>query len=235
MIQLGFLDFNIRLNRIDNAGDPLTKINESIDWEIFRPTLEQARKKEKKSNAGAKGFDVVLLFKVLILQSLYNLADEALEFQILDRYSFSRFLGIHAASKVPDATTIWRFREDLTKADVIGTLFSEFDKFLNDQGFRAQKGQIIDASIVKVPVQRNSREENKQRQKDIQARWTKKNGKSFFGYKNHISIDAKHKLILRFEVTSADVHDSKVFDQLWILAIPAVMCGRTPHTVRRNV
>lgn len=229
MQQLGFLDFNIRLNRIDKAGDPLTKISENIDWEIFRPTLEQARKKEKKSNAGAKGFDVVLLFKVLILQSLYNLADEAMEYQILDRYSFSRFLGLHAASKIPDATTIWRFREDLTKAGVIKILFSEFDKFLYDQGFRAQKGQIIDASIVKVPVQRNSREENKQikageqpegwsenkqRQKDTDARWTKKNGKSFFGYKNHISIDVKHKLIRCFEVTSADAHDSNVFDEL---------------------
>lgn len=229
MFQLGFLDFDSRLQRIDKAGDPLTKINETIDWEIFRPTLEQARKKKKKSNAGAKGFDVILLFKILILQSLYNLSDEAMEFQILDRYSFSRFLGLHAASKVPDATTIWRFREALAKADVIGPLFTQFDMFLHDQGFRAQKGQIIDASIVKVPVQRNSREENKQikageqpegwsenkqRQKDTDARWTKKNGKSFFGYKNHISVDVKHKLIRRFKVTGAEVHDSKVFDEL---------------------
>ena len=110
----------------------------------------------------AKGFDVVLLFKALVLQSLYNLSDEALEFQVLDRYSFSRFLEFHAASKVPDATTLWRFREDLTKADVVGTLFSQFDHFLNEQGFRAQKGQIIEASIVRVPIQRNSREENAQ-------------------------------------------------------------------------
>jgi len=229
MFQLGFLDFDSRLHRIDKAGDPLSKINETIDWEIFRPTLEQARKKKKKSNAGAKGFDVILLFKILILQSLYNLSDEAMEFQILDRYSFSRFLGLHAASKVPDATTIWRFREALAKADVIDPLFTQFDMFLHDQGFRAQKGQIIDASIVKVPVQRNSREENKQikageqpegwsenkqRQKDTDARWTKKNGKSFFGYKNHISVDVKHKLIRRFKVTGAEVHDSNVFDEL---------------------
>jgi len=229
MFQLGFLDFDNRLHRIDKAGDPLTKINETIDWEIFRPTLEQARKKKKKSNAGAKGFDVILLFKILILQSLYNLSDEAMEFQILDRYSFSRFLGLQATSKVPDATTIWRFREALAKADVIAPLFTQFDMFLHDQGFRAQKGQIIDASIVKVPVQRNSRDENKQikageqpegwsenkqRQKDTDARWTKKNGKSFFGYKNHISVDVKHKLIRRFKVTEAEVHDSNVFDEL---------------------
>lgn len=207
----------------------MVKLNDTIDWELFRPTLEKAREKEKKSSAGAQGYDVILLFKILVLQSLYNLADEAMEYQILDRYSFSRFLGLHAASKVPDATTIWRFREDLANAGVVNSLFAQFDKFLHEQGFRAQKGQIVDASIVRVPVQRNSREENEQikageqpgdwqenkkRQKDTDARWTKKNGKSFFGYKNHISVDAKHKLIRRFKVTSAEVHDSNVFDEL---------------------
>ena len=119
MSQLGFLDFDIRLNRIDKAGDPLKKINEAVAWEIFRPLVEEARRKEKKSQAGAKGYDVIMLFKILILQSLYNLSDEALEYQILDRYSFSRFLGLHTASKVPDATTIWRFREDLVRAGVV--------------------------------------------------------------------------------------------------------------------
>jgi IS5 family transposase len=229
MKQLGFLDFDTRLQRIDKAGDPLSKLNTTVDWEIFRPLLEQARRKKKKSNAGAKGFDVVLLFKILILQSLYNLSDEGLEFQILDRYSFSRFLGLHAADKIPDATTIWRFREDLIRAGVVDTLFARFDAFLHDQGYRAQKGQIIDASIVKVPIQRNSRKENQQikeggqpegwsehkkRQKDTDARWTRKNSKNFFGYKNHISVDVKHKLIRRYDVTSANVHDSNIFDEL---------------------
>ncbi len=229
MNQLGFLDFDTRLSRIDKAGDPLVKLNETIDWEIFRPTLEQARTKPKKSNAGAKGFDVILLFKILILQSLYNLSDDALEYQILDRYSFSRFLGLHAASKIPDATTIWRFREDLTKAGKVAELFTSFDDFLSENGFRARKGQIVDASIVKVPIQRNSRDENKQikngeqpegwsknkkRQKDTNARWTKKNNKSFFGYKNHISIDVEHKFIREYSVTSANVHDSNVFEEL---------------------
>jgi len=227
MQQFGFLDFDSRLKRIDKAGDPLTKLNDTIDWELFRPMLEQARKKERKSSAGPKGYDVLLLFKILILQSLYNLSDEALEFQILDRYSFSRFLGLHAASKIPDATTIWRFREDLINAQVVEKLFAKFDQFLSDHGFRAQQGQIVDASIVRVPIQRNRREENQQikqgkqpegwdenkkRQKDTDARWTKKNGKSYYGYKNHISVDVKHKLIRRVRVTGAQVHDSQVFD-----------------------
>lgn len=80
MNQLVFLDFDIRLSRIDKASDPLVKLNDTIDWEVFRPTLEVARKKPRKSNAGAKGFDVIFLFKILILQSLYNLSDEAMEY-----------------------------------------------------------------------------------------------------------------------------------------------------------
>lgn len=229
MKQLGFLDFDIRLDRIDKAGDPLVQLNEAVDWEIFRPILDEARRKPRKSQAGPKGFDVVMLFKILILQSLYNLSDEATEYQILDRYSFSRFLGLHAASKVPDATTIWRFREDLTSAGKVAQLFAEFDSFLNDQGFRARKGQIVDASIVKVPIQRNSRDENKQIkngehpkgwskkkkcQKDTDARWTRKNNKNFFGYKNHISVDVEHKFIREYTVTAANVHDSNVFEEL---------------------
>jgi IS5 family transposase len=229
MLQLGFLDFDIRLGRIDKAGDPLLQLEKAIDWELFRPPLDKARQKSRKSNAGAKGFDVIILFKILILQSLYNLSDEAMEYQILDRYSFSRFLGLHAASKVPDATTIWRFREDLTKAGIVAELFSTFDDFLSEKGFQARKGQIVDASIVRVPVQRNSRDENqlikdgkkpegwsqnKQRQKDTDARWTRKNHKSYYGYKNHISVDVEHKFIREYVVTSANVHDSNVFEEL---------------------
>ena len=148
-----------------------------------------------------------------------------MEYQILDRYSFARFLGIRQGAKVPDATTIFRFRDELAKAKVIDLLFSTFDQFLHANGFRAQKGQIVDASIVRVPTQRNTREENKdikegkaisswskakKRQKDTDARWTKKNGKAFFGYKNHVSIDVGHKFIRSYEVTDASIHDSQV-------------------------
>ena len=229
MNQLGFFDFDIRLSRIDKAGDPLVKLNKAVDQEIFRPVLEEAKKKPAKSNAGAKGYDSVMMFKILILQSLYNLSDEGMEYQILDRYSFSRFLGLRASDKVPDATTIWLFRETLTKAGKIEELFSFFDKFLDENGYKARKGQIVDASIVNVPIQRNSRKENQQikngeqlegwsenkkAQKDTDARWTKKNGKSFFGYKNHISVDVKHKFVRKYAVTSAEVHDSNIFEEL---------------------
>lgn len=229
MFQPGFFDFENRLRKIDKNGDPLVKIEKAVDWEIFRPSLEKARDKNRQSNVGPKGYDVVLLFKILILQSLYNLSDDAMEFQILDRHSFGRFLGLHLGSKVPDATTIWRFREDLIRGGIIKELFDTFDAHLRDHGFIAMKGQIVDASIVSVPKQRNSREENsrikqgevpedwpenKRSRKDVDARWTKKNGKTFFGYKNHISIDVKHKLIRSYAVTDAAQHDSTVFETI---------------------
>jgi IS5 family transposase len=229
MIQPGFFDFEDRFYKIDKQGDPLAKIDEAVDWEIFRPTLEKARDKNRQSNVGPKGYDVILLFKTLIIQSLYNLSDDATEFQILDRHSFGRFLGLHIGSKIPDATTIWRFRQDLIAAGVIEELFNTFDTHLRDHGFMAMKGQIVDASIVSVAKQRNSREENsrikqsevpedwpenKRRRKDVDARWTKKNGKTFFGYKNHVSVDVKYKLIRGYAVTDAAQHDSNVFETI---------------------
>jgi IS5 family transposase len=229
MMQTGLLDWQIRFKQLDSGGDPLPKIQTVVDWKLFRPLLEVVRDKERKSNAGRKPFDVVLMFKVLILQSLYNLSDEQTEFQIRDRLSFMRFLDLSLGDDVPDAKTIWLFREQLTEAGVIEKAFDQFEAYLCEQGFSARKGQIVDASIVPVPKQRNSREENKRikqgevpedwseqkkRQKDTEARWTKKNGQNYYGYKNHIDVDVKHKLIRSYEVTPASVHDSQVFEGL---------------------
>jgi transposase len=208
-------------NSLSTTGrrrDPLPRLKKLVDWERFRRDLEAVRDKERKSNAGRKPFDVILMFKVLVLQSLYNLSDERIEFQIRDRLSFMRFLGLSLGDAVPDEKTIWLFREQLTEAGVIKRLFKEFDEFLEEKGFSARRGQIIDASIVEAPRQRNSREENRQikagqlpedwsdqkkRQKDTDARWTRKNGQNYYGYKNHIDIDVEHKLIRDYEVTSA--------------------------------
>ena len=225
----GLFDIHDRLGKLDKNEDPLLQLNRLINWEQFRPTLEQIRKKKAKSSPGPKYYDVVLMFKILIIQSLYNLSDDAAEFQILDRLSFMRFLNLSLGDRVPDAKTIWLFRDQLTKAKLIGTLFEEFDAFLSANGYSAKKGQIIDASIVSAPKQRNSRDENreikqgdvpkdwttaKKRQKDTDARWTTKGGKRYYGYKNHVCIDVKNKFIRSYEITDASVHDSHVFEQL---------------------
>ena len=99
MIMPGLFDFESRMNKIDKNGDPLSKISSTVNWEMFRPEIEKARFKERKDNSGPKGYDAVLMFKILILQSLYNLSDDAIEYQILDMHSFGRFLGLHFGSR----------------------------------------------------------------------------------------------------------------------------------------
>jgi IS5 family transposase len=228
----GFFDLQLRLDKIESNGDPLVALNQLIKWEIFRPDLEPIRDRERKSNAGRKPYDLILMFKILILQSLYNLSDDNTEQQILDRLSFQRFLGLSFSDPVPDAKTIWLFREAFNADDRSRMLFDRFNEYLNTNGYKARKGQIIDAAIVEVPIQRNAKEENerikqgeseqvkaewhpaKVKQKDTDARWTKKHGKSYFGYKHHDCVDVKHKLIRSYAVTAANVHDSNVFEEL---------------------
>jgi IS5 family transposase len=229
MMQTGLFDWQTRFEQLNHGGDPLVKLNEVVNWELFRKDLQQIRDIDRKSNAGRKPFDVVLMFKMLILQSLYNLSDDQIEFQVRDRLSFMRFLGLSLGHTVPDAKTLWLFREQLTEAQMTKPLFDRFDTFLRKSGFAARKGQIIDASIIPAPRQRNSRQENKQieegripddwsqnkkRQKDTDARWIKKNGKTHYGYKNHIEVDVEHKLIREYDITPASTHDSQVFEDI---------------------
>ena len=234
MGQFGFFDADRRLAAITVKGDPLEMIARVVPFESFRAEIEAAvltPVSKKKSNAGRKPIDVLVMFRMLVLQSLYNLSDEQVEYQVRDRLSFTRFLDLGIEDSIPDGTTLWLFRETLAKAGLIEKLFERFGQHLEAKGYIARGGQIVDATIVPVPKQRNSREENddvkggktpaawaknpaKNRQKDKDARWTKKHGTSFFGYKNHVNADAKHKLIRQYEVTDASVHDSQKFDGL---------------------
>lgn len=161
MHQSGLFDVQLRHERVRQYATMLDQLNSLINWEDFRKTLEIVRNKERKSNAGRKPFDVVLMFKILILQSLYNLSDAQMEFQITDRFSFMAFLNLNLNERVPDEKTIWLFREELTKAELIKPLFDQFEQVLATNGFAAQQGQIIDATIVSAPKQRNNRDENK--------------------------------------------------------------------------
>jgi len=234
MGQMGFFDIANRYAGLDAKNDPLVKIDAVVPWEDFRSRLEAAWRKppeERKSNAGCKPWDSVVMFKAIVLCALYNLSDDQVEYQIRDRFSFIRFLGLGLEDKVPDAKTVWMYREQLVQAGVIEALFEDFDGYLEKQGYLAMGGQIIDASIVAVPKQRNSRDENekikegetpegwedkpaKRSQKDTDARWTKKHGKSHYGYKNHVNIDRRHKLVRRYQVTDAAVHDSQVVEDI---------------------
>jgi IS5 family transposase len=234
MGQLGFFDADRRLAALSKKGDPLEAIAALVPWESFRADIEAVvltPEEAKKSKAGRKPIDAIVMFRMLVLQSLYNLSDEEIEYQVWDRATFTRFVGLRSEDGIPDGTTLWLFREKLARVGLIETLFDQFDQHLDAQGYIARGGQIVDASIVPVPKQRNTREENeavkrgdtpaewerkpaKNRQKDKDARWTKKHGKSFFGYKNHVNVDRTHKLIRRYAVTDAAVHDSRKLNGL---------------------
>jgi len=207
-------------------------LKDHIDFEFFRKPLDTFFNAGKDNSRGGRPpYDCVLIFKILILQRFYNLSDDNTEFAILDRLSFMRFLGLTLADQVPDAKTIWNYKNQLAQAGMMEKLFQHLDKQLDKDGIIAHKGKMIDASFVEVPRQRNSREENDQlkggkipqawqeapnklRQKDTDAKWTKKNNITYFGYKNHVKADTKTKLITGYLTTSAEVHDSAVIEEL---------------------
>lgn len=234
MPQMGFFDLSDRYASLDAKKDPLVEINAVVPWEEFRPFLERVWRKpegDRKSRAGRKPIDAVLMFKTLVLSALYNLSDDQIEYQVRDRLSFMRFLGLGLGDRVPDAKTVWLYREALAQAGKVEAVFALFDGHLARQGYIARGGQILDASIVAVPRNHNTRKENaainadevpegwenkpaKRSQKDVDARWTKKHGKSHYGYKNHVNVDRMHKLVRRYHVTDAAVHDSQAVDAL---------------------
>jgi hypothetical protein len=171
-----FFDAEFRLRKIDTIGDPLQKLDMVIDWEIFRPILTKAFAKDTppKGLGGRPPFDHVLRFKVLILQALYNLSDDAMEFQVNDRRTFQRFIGLDDKDAIPDAKTIWVWRETLAQRKKLDQLFKKFWDFLEKSNITANSGSIIDASFEDKPRQRNSREENEQiKNGEVPGEWKK--------------------------------------------------------------
>lgn len=231
MGQQGFWDFSERHQKLAAQKGFLIALDELVPWEVFQPILAQVHDKPRKSKAGRNPIDVIVMFKLLVLQQMYNISDDELEYQVNDRLSFMRFLHLGLEDRVPDSKTVWLFKERLRQAGLIEGLFEQFGSYLNGAGYQAQCGQIVDATLVPVPKQHNSKQENAQvkqgevpedwqnqphklSQKDTDARWTKKRGVSYYGYKNHINRDAGHGFIRRYQVTDAAVHDSKVLGQL---------------------
>lgn len=193
--QPGFWDLEERYERLSAVGDPLEKLNSIISWSVFEKPLTKALKRSDGSKGGRPPFPAVLMLKILVPQALYNLSDDQAEFVIQDRLSFMRFLGLGLSDKVPDAKTIWLFRESLVRAGAIDNLFARFDKHLSRSGYLAKGGQIVDATIIQAPKQHNSQDKKeaikageipedwkdkpaKLAQKDRDARWTVKYSKA---------------------------------------------------------
>jgi IS5 family transposase len=190
--QRGFFDLDDRYRALSAAGDPLERLATAVDFEVFRADLETALARSDRAKGGRPAYDAVLMFKVLVLQVLYGLSDDQAEFQILDRRSFGRFLGLDDGDRVPDAKTIWLFREQLTRVGAVQRLFERFDRLLHDRGYLAMGGQIVDATVIDARRPRlNSAEKKtikgggtpqhwskaKRAQMDTDGRWTLKRGR----------------------------------------------------------
>ena len=175
------------------AGDPLERLALVIDFELFRDELEAALARSDRAKGGRPPYDAVLMFKVLVLQTLYTLSDDQTEYQIRDRLSFMRFLGLALEDRVPDAKTVWLYREQLTQAGAIERLFARFDAALRAAGYLAMAGQIVDATVVEARRPRLTQDEKatvkagavpetwskaKRVQMDTDGRWTLKRGRS---------------------------------------------------------
>ncbi len=194
--QRGFWDVEERYALLSKAGDPLERLDAVVPWDVFRKPLAKALKRSNGAKGGRPAYPPLMMFKILVLQALYDLSDDQAEFVINDRLSFMRFIYVELGDKVPDAKTIWLFREHLTQARAVDNLFARFEKHLAKNGYLAIGGQIVDATIVAAPKQRNSDDEkraikegkpadeiwpdepNKAAQKDVSARWTVKYSKA---------------------------------------------------------
>jgi IS5 family transposase len=194
--QPGFWDVEERLRELTARGDPLEKLGATVDFEIFRADLEAALGPRDPSKGGRPPFDPVLKFRMLVLQAMHGLSLDQTEFLVSDRLSWMRFCGLGPGDAVPDANTLWDFREALIAAGALDALFARLDKAITEAGYLPMAGQIVDATLVAAPRQRNTGEEKarikagetahdiwpderaKACQKDTDARWTMKFSKA---------------------------------------------------------
>ena len=235
----GLFDDVFQLDKLDKIGDPLNQLNEVVDWEMFRPLLEKACKRRyDKGQGGRPGYDLVLLFKMLIIQRLYNLSDEQLEYQTIDRTSFKRFLNLALGDRVPDAKTVWRFREQLHGAGVAEEIFNTYRVYLEEQDIITKRGTIVDATFIDRRRQNMSKEEYEQvkagrvperisekearrRQIDLDARMGFKREKGHDkrkqchnGYKDVHLVDAESKCITKVKVMPANMRDDAQLEEM---------------------
>jgi IS5 family transposase len=208
---------------LDRRGDVLQVMEQHVDFTALAAEVDRAVPRPGRERGGRPPFPTELMVRALVLQNLYGLSDEQMEYQVLDRLSFQRFLGLSRSSQIPDRTTFWTFRERLPVAKAGDALFEAVHGQLTQQGYIARGGQIVDASLVPVPCQHVTEKEREllkaqampanwkpaqRRQKDREATWTKKHGNSYFGYKVSVSTDRRYQLIRQVKVSTAAENDT---------------------------
>lgn len=214
--------------KLERLGDPLQEMEAVIDFAALAAAVEKIAPLKDQPKGGRPPYPIETMVRIVVLKRLYGLSDEQMEYQLLDRTSFKRFCGLEHSRTVPDRTTIWLFENRIGAAGA-QALFEAVKRQIERKGYIARGGQIVDATLVRAPRQHFTREEReiveqramprgwkpaKRRQKDLDAAWTKKHGKSYYGYKLSVCVDRKHKLIRRLKTDTASTHDSQHFEAL---------------------
>ena len=220
--------------KLNQLGDVLQLLERHVDFSAVAAAIDQAAPRPSRERGGRPPFPTELMVRALILQQLYNLSDEQMESQLLDRLSFQRFVGLRRISQIPDCSTFWKLRERLLVAGASEALFEAANRELAKHCYIERGGQIVDASIVPVPKQRIGQDEKElirqqatpadwspaqRRQKDTEATWTKKHGKSYFGYKLSTSADERYKLFRKIKVSTASEHHTRHLEDVLDTAI----------------
>jgi len=203
------IDYSLKeeYEKVKKLGDKLSEIDSLIEWEAFRPIVA-GMYKNNTEKGGRPNIDEVVMIKILILQQWYGLSDPEIERQIADRISFRRFLGF--PENIPDYSTVWKFRERLIETGKDKEIWKELQRQLKAKGLRVKKGVIQDATfITSDPGSSKARDEAKTRRSE-EGTWTKKNSKSYFGFKLHTKVDTDYEIIREFKTTTACVHDSQI-------------------------
>ncbi|MES2264726.1 MAG: IS5 family transposase [Pseudomonadota bacterium] len=229
MIKTSLFADQEREAKLNKLGDALRVMEQHVNFAALAEEVDRAAPRPSRERGGRPPFPTELMIRVLLIQQLFNLSDEQLEFQLLDRLSFQRFAGLRSSSQIPDRTTIWTFRERLIKAGASESIFDAVNQQLARHGYIARGGQMIDASIVQAPKQSLNKDEKaivdegampvqwkpaKRRQKDLDAHWTKKHDKSYFGYKVSANADKRYKLVREIKVRTASEHDTLHFEDV---------------------
>lgn len=203
--QMGLLDGWLVAN--NKRDDFLVRVNEMIDWKPLAAMVDALY----TSKVGRPAWPGAIMIKMCVLQQFYNLSDPELEVQAADRLSFRSFIGIGIADKVPDETTMVRFRDRLREAKLDRQIFESINNQLMNKGFIVKQATIIDATLVQANAKPPF---NDRAPTDADAKFTVKAGKPHYGYKLHVAVDADHGVIRDLAFTPANIHDSKLTKDL---------------------
>jgi len=236
MKKSGQISFVEALMPVGRGQQRLEKLSEVVKWYRFERLLGRLR---DEGSVGRPAYPPLVMFKALLLQSLYGLSDAELEEALYDRLSFRRFVGLSLEAAVPDHTTLCRFRGLLVAAKLLERLFAELDRQLDQAGLILRRGTMLDATVIETTASRPPRAPSGEdadfaAASDPDARFTRREGRSVYGYKAHVGVDEGSGLIRRVITTPANVNDTVCADHLVCGDERAVLADSAYHTHQRE-